>query len=549
MRAETADCDLRIPKCGVGGRVGVGHFLFGHLVHAGTTSMAAPSKHNTSRPALAADSLATGILFMMVLTVVQRMIGFVRTILFCRFLDDDQLGQWSLMFGFMMFAAPVAMFGLTGSFGRYLEHFRARGHLTAFIRRTSLVAATLGLGAVSLIGLGRHWFSWFIFKDAEQGQLVLAVAGALLVMIVFNFLTEIFMGLRRSRVVSLMELVSSLIFATLGLGLLLGTDLGAVAVVLAYACGNFVASLVGIFELKRNWQLLPQAQAVLPHRELWAKLAPFAIWVWLINIVANSFEMADRYMIIHFSGFEAAAAQALVGQYYSSLAVPALLVAVASVFSNVLLPHLSHDWEAGRKDSVSRQVSMALKVFALLALTGGVLILVASPVIFGWALAGKYDGGLRVLPWSITFCIWSSLTLIAQTYLWCAERTRISCLSFTTGLLVNLLLNWLLLPRFGLLGAVLATSIAQGLALALTCTFCRRCGMRLDGRLVVVCTLPVLLGVGPLPAAIGLVLIVTAARFTNAVFTAEEKQHIESILEEHVTRIRRRVAKAATNVT
>lgn len=504
-----------------------------------------PAHSARTADSLRADSLSTGIVFMMGLTVVQRLIGFVRTILFCRFLDDDQLGQWSLMFGFLMFAAPVAMFGLTGSFGRYLEHFRARGHLATFIRRTSLVAAGLGLTAVSMIGIGRHWFSWLIFKDGDQEPLVIAVIAALVVMILFNFLTEVFIGLRRSRVVSRMELISSLTFATLGLGLLATTDWGALAVVLAYACGNLVASLVGIVELWRNWRFLPQPETTLSHRDLWAKLAPFAVWVWMINIVANSFEMADRYMIIHFSGRTASAAQALVGQYYSSLAVPALMVAVAGVFSNLLLPYLSHDWEAGRKESVSRQVTLALKLFALLAITGGVLILVASPVIFGWALAGKYEHGLHVLPWTITFCVWGSLTLIAQTYLWCAERTRISCLSFSTGLVVNLALNWVLLPRMGLLGAVLATAIAQAVALALTCFFGHRGGLQVDRRLILVCTLPVTLGMGPLPAAIGLLLVVVAARWTDLVFTADERQQIEQVAEEHFARLRQRVAKPA----
>ena len=55
----------------------------------------------------------------------QRVIGFVRAILFCRWLDPDQLGLWDMAWGFLMLAAPLAVLSLPGTFGA-VEHFRQR---------------------------------------------------------------------------------------------------------------------------------------------------------------------------------------------------------------------------------------------------------------------------------------------------------------------------------------------------------------------------------------------------------------------------------------
>ena len=70
------------------------------------------------------ETLVDSVLILLVLTVVQRMVGFVREILFCRWLDAEQLGKWDLGFGFLMLAAPLAVLSLPGTFPRYVERYR-----------------------------------------------------------------------------------------------------------------------------------------------------------------------------------------------------------------------------------------------------------------------------------------------------------------------------------------------------------------------------------------------------------------------------------------
>ena len=100
---------------------------------------------------LQAETLVDSVLILLVLTVVQRMVGFVREILFCRWLNAEQLGQWDLGFGFLMLAAPLAVLSLPGTFPRYVERYRQQGQLRSFLRRTALVCAALGLPAAAVV--------------------------------------------------------------------------------------------------------------------------------------------------------------------------------------------------------------------------------------------------------------------------------------------------------------------------------------------------------------------------------------------------------------
>ena len=47
-----------------------------------------------------ADSLLHSVVLWLVLIAVQRGVGFLRAILFCRWLDPAQLGLWDMAFGF-----------------------------------------------------------------------------------------------------------------------------------------------------------------------------------------------------------------------------------------------------------------------------------------------------------------------------------------------------------------------------------------------------------------------------------------------------------------
>ena len=58
-----------------------------------TTPMAINDKSPNITKSPRVDSLATGVIFLLGATLLQRLVGFGRGVLFCRFLDDDQLGQ------------------------------------------------------------------------------------------------------------------------------------------------------------------------------------------------------------------------------------------------------------------------------------------------------------------------------------------------------------------------------------------------------------------------------------------------------------------------
>ena len=125
------------------------------------------------RTGLRTDTVAQSVMVLLIMAALQRMIGFVRGVLVCRWLTPDELGHWDMAFGFLTLAAPLTVLGLPGSFGRYVEYFRQRGQLRTLVRRTAIACVILTVLSVCAISLLRTQFSLFVFGETEETQLVL----------------------------------------------------------------------------------------------------------------------------------------------------------------------------------------------------------------------------------------------------------------------------------------------------------------------------------------------------------------------------------------
>jgi len=486
---------------------------------------------------LKADTLADSVIILLALTAVQRVVGFGRAMLFCRWMDAQTLGQWDMAFSFLLLAAPLSVLSLSSSFRRYVEYYRERLQLRMLLRRTAAFYCLAAALSASVLWSGRGWVSQLVFGSPEHARLVAVLAVGLLAVLGYHFFIDLLTSLRKVRLISSLQLLQSVTFAVLGIAFVAGGG-NAAGVVAAYALASGLVAAVAIVWLLRSWPDLPQQGAPPSQRDLWAKLMPFAAGVWMTSILGNLFEVADRYMIVHFSPVGSEEALALVGQYHSSRLVPLLLVSVAAMLGTVITPHLSHDWEQGRRRQVCKRLNLYMKLACYAMSLAAVVVLFAAPLVFGVAFEGKFPGGLAVLPWTLTYCIWFGMIAIAQNYLWCAEKTRLASVALLVGLAANVGLNLLLLPRLGLLGAVMATTAANMVALALVLAFNYRLGFRIDRGTWVALALPPLVVLGPWTALVLLVAVAFEAILRDRLLSTEEKQHLADGLLAYRQRLR-----------
>lgn len=500
------------------------------LGHATVDQQSKPRR----RREMVSDSIATGLIFALILTVGQRVIGFVRGILFCHYMTDQELGQWSMVFSYLMLLAPLAVLGLPGCFGKYSEYYRQRGQLRSFLGRISMISVVMTGTLAVTVFLMPKTFSWILFRDGENVLLVRWIAVGLLFVGASNFLSSLMESLRQVRVVTLMRFITGAGFAFVGILLMANFEAKSSAATAGFAIACFLGSLPAFWVLWHGRDTINNDGDALSHSQMWKRIAPFAAWLWVSNMAHNLFEVADRYMLIHWSSGTAESAQAAVGQYHSGRVVPLLLVGVASMLAGVLLPYLSESWEKGRKDLAASQLNLAIKLASFCFTLGSVVLLLLSPILFEWILEGRYDDGLSVLPLTLVYCIWYGMHTIGQDYLWVSEKGKWATFATGLGLVVNLALNMMLIPIIGLHGAVLATAAGNLLIVVLMFCLNHRLGCKTDAGIWLCAAMPlILLLTKPLAiiAAFGLIAICVG---TNVFFSKVERTEMIDLVKKRL---------------
>ena len=497
---------------------------------------ATKTQHYAGR--LRTDTLAASVVFLMVLSCVQPVVAFVRDFLFALWLTPDQLGRWGVAFSYMSLAAPLAVLGITGSFGRYLDHYRQRGHLQTFLRRTGVVCGVLTIAAVALVESSASWFSNLVFNTPVHVEMISQMSLCLVGIILYGYVVESLTALRLFRIVSVLHFVKGLLFAAVGLCLLTVWQLSASSIIIAHAVACLVTSAIALrWLLPACFSECDNRPAPLGHSQLWRKLLPFAFGIWIVNALANLFALIDRYMIVHHGGMLPAEAMTEIGNYHSSRMVPLLFMGFAGMLGSMTLPHLTHDWERGDRREVSRTLHLAIKIFALALFAGGTVLIVGAPLLYNIGLQGKYDGGLAVLPWTTIYCAWSSLNVLVELYLFCSEKAHLSAIALAVGLAVNIVLNLILLPILGLKGAVLATAASTFVVLSICFLLAHRRGLSFDPRsLALVLVMPAL-ALGPWGASLTLFAIVVLIAQTDWLLNKDEKQRLFSVIASYADRV------------
>ncbi len=488
-------------------------------------------------PELQVDSLKAGVMFALILTLVQRVIGLLRGILFCRVLPEEQLGQWSLTWSYLMLLAPLAVLGLPGCFNRYVETYRQSGQLRVFLIRITLISLVTTLVFSAVMAVTAEKLAEWLFRDRQQSGLVNLMACSLIFVVAFNYASSFMEALRQVRLVTIMRVVNGAGFAVFAIALMFVMQDGTYAITLGFVLSCIAGTIPAIWYISRNRSIISSSNQTFQGESMWVRVAPFAAWMWVSNLVSNLYETADRGMLLHLAPTSVAKAQAMIGQYHCGRVIPLVLVGMASMLSGTLMAYMTAHWERGDKESVQRQLRWTLKLvglgFTAIAL-GSVL---CAPFLFDVILQGKYSDGMAIMPLTFVYCIWFSLLTVGQDWLWCREKGKWACLAIIVGLIANLVLNYLLIPRFGLMGAVWATTISNGIALASLFAISFLFGWRPDHGVLISALLPLLLLL-PVAPAIVLIIGISWAGFQYGwLFNERERQELVVATENVTIRI------------
>ena len=150
------------------------------------------------------------------------------------------------------------------------------------------------------------------------------------------------------------------------------------------------------------------------------------------------------------------------GLYENADKIILCLAGFISAIGTVMLPKVSHMTAQGRMDDVKKHIDASMElVMCMVCALGFGLASVAvefAPLFYGVDFA---ESGLLMIPLSMTLLTIGFANVIRTQWVLPQKRDGIFVKSVLTGAAVNILLNALLIPSFGAMGAVAATLAAE----------------------------------------------------------------------------------------
>lgn len=388
--------------------------------------------------------------------VVRMGLGLLVGVWVARYLGPSQFGLLNFAGSFVTLFSAVALLGL--------ESIIVRELVRAPVNKEELLGTTFFLRLLSGgFSFAAAMLAISIIRPQEPTtHILVALSGGLLIFQAFDVIDLWFQSEVRSRYVVMAKNGAFLLSAALKVALVL-----AGARLVAFAAANFLEIALGavglIIVYRMNGEFIFRWRARSAKvRELLKESFPLL----LSGIVFMVYLRVDQVMLGQMAGDRE------VGVYAAAVRVAEIwyfipVAVVSSVFPNIIKARESDEGEFYRR---------LQRLYNLLAFMG---YAVAVPVTFlaGWIIRLLFGDSyvaagpmLAVLVWAGLF---ANLAVARNAFLLSMNWTRILFLMSLAGAFSNILLNIMLIPRFGGVGAALASIISYWIVAHGGCYFCR----------------------------------------------------------------------------
>jgi O-antigen/teichoic acid export membrane protein len=376
-------------------------------------------------------------------------LGVSLSLLLARTLGEHGVGTYATALLLPLLMAQLLELGITYSNVYHIGRGDVNAHdvMRANVRIWAVVSAVgLIVSAVVIWFWGAEWF------PGIDRRLLMVSALAFPPALLQLYCLSILQGYQDFKRYNYLTVIVRLTTLVLSAIMLIGFHQGVVAVLGAYLVGELISVSVALILIRPYLARAPEAEV---HESWWHYGRQAVSYGWKQHLSAIISFVNLRVALFCVNLFLTPAAA---GIYFVAIQFGEAMWVVSKVVSTVLLPRLAelHDREEARLQLTPLVTRL---VFAFTAVASIVAALLIGPVVtLGW---GKSFAGVApVLWWMLPgIVMWSATRVLAYDF---AARGRPELNSYLAGvvLVVNGVLNVVLIPRLGVTGGAISTTVA-----------------------------------------------------------------------------------------
>lgn len=411
-----------------------------------------------------AEQIARGGGGALLIIISARLVRFLTQVALSRLLGAADYGKFTLLMAITYLASAVAAFGLPTAIVRFGAAYRmaANSEMRALLVRNSLVLIHLLAGMIFLCLLFArdNLVSLLGISDIGTGVLVLASGSIFLINIGVWAAGLLQSQARAVPAAMLQELLPAVTrFALIVSAVAFGA--GVSGAVLGHVAGVALVAVIAAI-LLRQYFASPRPAAPESRRQGLARIRPtiptllrISAPMMLSGLTYTILLYADRFMIAHYIRDTA-----IVG-IYNAAATIALQMAVAMMAGNmVFAPLITAAHERGDRLEMEQLLHRTTWWVTLLAVPVAVVIALNAPYVMG-LFGDEFSNGATALMLLSAAQLYNMATGPVGILLQMAGRQKLDLAINAFLVLTNIASNMLLIPRYGYIGAAMATLISM----------------------------------------------------------------------------------------
>ncbi|MBI3667177.1 MAG: polysaccharide biosynthesis C-terminal domain-containing protein [Acidobacteria bacterium] len=373
-------------------------------------------------------------------------LGIATAVIIGRWLGPAGKGEYTLAIlgGTLLFT--LLNLGIPSSISYFLSGQHAPE--TSLVKSVIVLAALLAAAALAVaLLLDRTGWCAYLFGVARLSPTVWAVMVGLPFYFVGTFLQFVILAQgHRVLFAALPSAGAIIVFLFTGIFVLLGklTPLFAVGAVVASQV--FTGGALLVYEqLRVHWWGAP-----LLTRGIWKELASYSVVSHAGNILQFLVQRVDVFMVGVMLDVRA------VGLYSVGYGVAELLLLLPQRLGTLYLPRMAaQDGSMGKAEEVRLSSSLVFVGTVIAAVFLSLIAPLGIRLLYGEAFAPSVAPFLLLLP---GICAMATCCILAA-YLAGVGKVKINTAIAAVGVVSNVLLNLVLIPRFGISGAAIASSL------------------------------------------------------------------------------------------
>ncbi len=384
-----------------------------------------------------------------------RFLGIVFTMVMTRIFPASEIGKYNLALSTIALLTVFTDFGLTNTIQTYVSNYYGKESYKK-IRKLTMLMMAIGMAASIIVFGFIYVFTDIVAGFANNGQII-PVLRVLAVYIILNSLFSLcqsfIMCFRKAKETALSQSVQIISRIALIPVALQFFGSSAISLTMLFLLSFGLGALLILYYFVKTYRQLPESKESADYRSVGREALPFAVTVMGAGIVNTIFSNSDRVLLSRF--LPAESATTMIAIYSIALGFGSFLQIFSSAIGGMFVPVVANIHGRDEQDfsKINRLTDTSTKWSLVLTGPLFIFLLLFPSDILGILYSDVFASGGQTLALITLGFFFFTIGYSQKNVFPSVKRADISFNMMVLGLIINVIMNIVLIPQWGITGA------------------------------------------------------------------------------------------------